>query len=295
MRRLLPVGAFLLTVASIGLAGEIQFLEDFSLAPDRSAVLKQLIPGTEDYYYFHALHYLNTEQFEKARELFAPWHQRHGQSGRLTEIQTRLALLSYGTNPEQSLAYLRQKLGLHYPHQREQLGVEPNLPIVLDPQWISREQFVQRADGQSIDNLDGYEDSALDWVAAAAMNPNRRRNFLSRVQRPDDGTLVKLIADDLAHPNSGGFGSLPIHRQLLLTQLEDLLKLNGGLLNQQHFVTTYLTKLQPGADEDWRHDRQLLAAYLDRLTAFANRLAPVHNSLKAHVLYHRLVLGQVQG
>ena len=295
MRRLLPVGAFLLTVASISLAGEIQFLEDFSLAPDRSVVLKQLIPGTEDYYYFHALHYLNTEQFDKARELFAPWHQRHGQSGRLTEVQTRLALLNYGKNPDDTLNYLRQKLGLNYPHQREQLGVEPNLPIALDPKLISREEYIKRADAHSIDNLDAYEDSALDWVAAAAMNPNRRRNFVSRVQRPDYDTLVKLIAEDLAHPNSGGFGSMAIHRQLLLTQLEDLLKLNPDLLNQQNFVTTYLTKLQPGADEGWRHDRQALAAYLDRLTAFANRLSPAHNSLKAHVLYHRLVLGQVQG
>jgi hypothetical protein len=31
-------------------AGEAGFVEDFSLATDRDAALKQLIPGTEDYY-----------------------------------------------------------------------------------------------------------------------------------------------------------------------------------------------------------------------------------------------------
>ena len=36
--------------------------------PDRSAALKQLIPGTEDYYYFHALHYQNTRQVKELGE-----------------------------------------------------------------------------------------------------------------------------------------------------------------------------------------------------------------------------------
>lgn len=295
MRRVFPVAAVLLTMASITSGGEIQFVEDFSLATDRPAVLKQLIPGTEDYYYYHALHYLNTEQFEKARELFTPWHQRHGQSGRLTEIQTRLALLSYDKSPQDSLNYFRQRLGLNYGHQREQLGVEPNLPTSLDQKHIGRGEFTARADAHSVDNLDAFEDSALDWLAQASMNPNRRRNYLSRLQRPDYDTLVKLIVDDFHYPNSGGFGSMAIHRQLLLTQLEEALKLQPDLLNQQNFVVAYLTKLQPGDDEGWRHDPKLLEAYLNRLTVFANRLAPVHNSLKAHVLYHRLVLNQRRG
>lgn len=294
MRHLLTVGAVLLG-ATIGWGKEIEFVEDFSLAPDRAVVLKQLIPGTEDYYYFHALHYLNTEQFEKVKELTVPWHQRHGQTGRLTEIQTRYALLSYDKAPDASLNYLRQRLNLNYGHQREQLGVEPNLPIALDAQHVTRNAYTKRADSATLDNLDQYEDSALDWVAYVEMNPNRRRNYLSRIQRPDYETLVKLIADDLNHPNSGGFGSMPIHRQLLLTQLEDLLKLKADLLNQQNFVVAYLTKLQPSADDDWRHNHKLLQAYLDRMMAFANRLAPVHNSLKAHVLYHRLVLDQIRG
>src|SRR5439155_12798969 len=58
---------------------------------------------------------------------------------------------------------------------------------------------------------------------------------------------------------------------------------------------TWIVKLHPGADEDWRHDPALTRAYLDRLQAFVSRLASAHNALKAHVLYHRLTFDRTQG
>ena len=70
--------------------GEIDFREDFALSQDRAAVLKQLIPGTEDYYYYHALHYLQTEQFAKVTELLPTWVNRHGETGRVWQIRMRL-------------------------------------------------------------------------------------------------------------------------------------------------------------------------------------------------------------
>ena len=82
---------------------------------------------------------------------------------------------------------------------------------------------------------------------------------------------------------------------MLKAQLDELLTLKPDLLNQQNFVRVYLTKLQPSPDVDWRHDPQEMAEYLDRMQAFADRLEPVHNSLKAHVLYHRLLLDRSQG
>lgn len=35
----------------VAMGGEIGFVEDFALAPDRAAALKQLVPGTDEYYY----------------------------------------------------------------------------------------------------------------------------------------------------------------------------------------------------------------------------------------------------
>ena len=101
--------------------------------------------------------------------------------------------------------------------------------------------------------------------------------------------------DDLNYRSSKGFGSLPIHGQLLLTQLEETLRLKPNLLNVTKFVNVYLGKLLPNPDVDWRHDVVARESYLDRLESFVSRLNPSHNSLKAHVLYHRLVHDRGRG
>src|SRR6266567_3761989 len=84
-------------------AADIGYVEDFALAKDRAAALKQLIPGTEDYYYYHALHALNTGAYDAALSNFKPWIERHGHTARVTEIQVRRALLTYEKNPKKSV------------------------------------------------------------------------------------------------------------------------------------------------------------------------------------------------
>src|SRR5207244_1026909 len=98
--------------ASQAPAGDIGFVEDFALAKDRAAALKQLIPGTEDYYFYHCLHYQNTAQFDKVEPLIKPWIERFGRTRRLTEIETRQALLTYDKDPKKTLEYLRTHLNL---------------------------------------------------------------------------------------------------------------------------------------------------------------------------------------
>lgn len=275
--------------------GEIGYIEEFALAPDRAAALKQLVPGAENYYYFYSLYYQQNEQFDRVDELLKAWGQRYGETPLLKEIRTRQALLTYSRSPDKTLAYLRQRLNLPLNHQKEQLDVEPAFPTKLDPATVTRQAFADRAFAQANDHLNGFEPSALDWLAARDLNPNQRRNLLSRLDRPDHPRLVKLIADDLAHVNSGGFGSLGIHAALMRGQLDDLAQLRPQLLNEQKFVQAYLKRLEPTDDEDWRADPNVLAAYLDRLQAFAQRLAPVNNSLKALVLYHQLTLDRARG
>jgi hypothetical protein len=292
-RTVLCLACFLVPLA-LAAAGEIGFVEDFALARDRAESLKKLIPGTEDYYYYHALHYQNTEQYEKAEALVKPWIDRFGQTARLTEIQTRQALLTYERNPQRSLEYLRSRLNLHFDHQRQIGGGVPNLATTLDQKLIDRSTL--RADSFARwKNLDNFEDSALDWLAYEKLDGERRRNLLQRLQRPDIAGLAKLVADDLAADHSPGFGAFAVHQQMTLGQLDDLLQLRGDLLNHVALVNAWLIKLQPGADEDWRYDPAQTRAYLDRLLAFVRRLAPAHNALKAHVLYHRLVLDRAAG
>src|SRR5687768_734692 len=193
----LPAGlAAVLVLVEPGRAGEVGFAEDFALGRDRAAALRQLVPGTEDYYYFHALHHLNTEQYEKAGELTRPWHQRFGQTARLTEVQTRHALLAYEKDPQRSLEYLRGRLGLHFHHQKEVVGAVPDLPTRLDPKVIGRDALTAHSFAHW-SNTDNFEDAALDRLAAADLTWERRRHLLQRLQRPDVPNLPRLVLDDL--------------------------------------------------------------------------------------------------
>ena len=58
--RLLALTVGLGSLVSWANAEEIRFIEDYALAKNRAESLKQLVPGTEDYYYFHCLHYQQT-------------------------------------------------------------------------------------------------------------------------------------------------------------------------------------------------------------------------------------------
>src|SRR5580704_4231522 len=263
MKRIWVCVAALALQGSVAAGGEIGFAEDFALSKNREVTLKKLIPGTEDYYYYYCLHYLNTEQFEKAAAMTKPWLERFGQTPRLTEIQTRYALLTYEKNPQRSLDYLRNHLGLHFDQQRVVADAAPNLATTLDQNLISRARL--RADSLARwQNLDNFEDSALEWLVAEPLNWERRRNLLQRLQRPDVPNLPALVNEDLRGDHPVAFGSWTIHHQMTRAQLDELLRLKPDLLNQEAFDRIYLVKLQPGADEDWRHDHVLMRAYLDR-------------------------------
>src|SRR5258708_4266299 len=185
MRQFVLIGIVVSAVTAAVCAGEVDFVEDFALSGDRAVPLKQLVPGTEDFYYYHALHYLNSEQYQKVQELIGPWVQRHGETPRVWEIRTRHGLLTYEGNPQKTLEYLRTRLGLHFPHQKEVLNAEPNLPTALDAAIISRAQFLARAMAVNDANLDGFEDGALDWLIGYDLNANHRRSLLARLARPD--------------------------------------------------------------------------------------------------------------
>ncbi|MDP6355863.1 MAG: hypothetical protein QF473_12210, partial [Planctomycetota bacterium] len=79
---------FLLPSLSIT-ANDIGFIEKFALARDRSEPLKQLIPGTEDYYYYHCLHLQHQQKFDEVEKLLAQWIKRYRYTGRVEEIRNR--------------------------------------------------------------------------------------------------------------------------------------------------------------------------------------------------------------
>ncbi|MBT3200840.1 MAG: hypothetical protein HN350_13095, partial [Phycisphaerales bacterium] len=299
MSKALTIALVIVSLTStLAVAAEIGYVEDFALAKDRAEALKQLIPGTDEFYYYHCLHYQNTNQKDKFSNTLKLWLDKHKghRTSQMYMLENRRALLQYKANPKGTLSYLMNKLGLRFNHKRLTAQTTTNLKSKLNEGQITRAVLTARAYAQQGDSLGGFELRASDWLIATNLNEARRHYLLARLQRPDYPNLVKLIIDDLSTKRySRSFGSQKIHSKMLLTQLDECIRLKPDLLKQNTFVYAYLAKLHPGVDVDWRHDAKAREAYLDRLWSFVSRLTPAFNSLKAHVLHHRLVHDRALG
>ncbi|MEO6597133.1 MAG: hypothetical protein ABIP94_20505, partial [Planctomycetota bacterium] len=299
-----------LTAAMTAQGTPIGFEETYALAPDRAPVVAGLIPGTDDWYYYHCRERLDARDFATVRKVLPTWIQRHGRNQRVLEIENREALLSFGDNgagsggagsggagsgANRTFDFLRQRLGLSFEHQRTVLGAQSDLPTKLDPTLLSPSELTKRALAWHQGTVDGFQDRALAALASTNLDANTLHNLLSRLQRPDVANLPALIVRDLGHPQSSGFGSFGIHGQLRRAQLEECVRLRPVLLQEPRFVNAYLVRLQPSADTAWQQDAASREAQLTRLWEFAQRLSPAHNSLKAHVLYHWLQNDLSQG
>ena len=269
---------------------EIGYIEEFALAADRTEALEQLIPGTEDYYYFHALHYQNTGHRAELNDMLGQWKKRFRDSKRRKQIVHRQALIDYGTDPKKSLEYIRRELGLSFNHQQEGKARAKVYPAMLKQDQVSWAKFLADA-LRGTDGLDRLDSDAFFPLLQTKhkLTVKERRDLLSRAALPDLPGLVKLIAADLATKESRGFGEFNIHQMLTIAQLDELLGLKKDLIRNEQFVHTYLAKLRPGADENPVADPAVREAYLDRAWVFVKGLEPSFNSLKAHVLYQRLV------
>ena len=281
-----------------GQDSEIGFIERFALAEDRAEALAELIPGTEDYYFFHALHYQNTGNRAALEQIIGQWKKRFETSGLRKEIENREALINYERDPQATLDYLKRELGLVFNHQRERQQTNPDLPTSLDQSLIAMDQIVGRSlrNGK---NLGEVSDTGIDWLmhhwSEVELTAPQKRELLGKLKRPDYPALVDALVEDFGSRESRGFGEFPVHGMLLLAQLDELQAKRPALLGDLQFVMTKLGKLRPGADIDIKNDEAEREAYLDRAWGFVSGLAPAFHSLKAHVLFQRLAHDQAKG
>ena len=271
----------------------IGFLELFALAEDREKAIADLIPGTEDFYYYSALLAQQKGKLGAVAGLMEPWQKRHGETERFREVRNRQALLEYGENPEKSLAYLKKALGLAFNHQQEKLDSKPEFPTSLDSEKVSWDAFLKDA-FRNTNSLNGVKEVGLDRLVRdeVPLNDGQRRELLQRLDYPDYDRLVGLIAADLRSKSSQGFGEFGIHRSLTLEQLNELVELSPQLASNQEFVKAKLARLRPTGDESMDRDSEVRDLYLSRLWEYVGDLDPAFNSLKANVLYQYLKAAQ---
>ena len=296
MRRRAWAAAALLAAAlgSRAAENEIGFNERFALATNREEALAELIPGTEDYFFYRCLHAQNTGRLDEVVPLLKQWSKQLGEGERFGIVERRQALLNYGRDPQGTLGFLRQRLDLTFDHQREEADAATRHPTALDPAAIGFERFRQRAlAGRS--DLRQIEDTGLERLVGEPLERGQRRDLLQRLPRPDLPGLEALVLAELQEPESQGFGAFPIHRKLTLAQLDALRAALPALGGNEAFVDAYVRRLAPDADTDWRGDAAERGAYLNRLWSFAQTLPASQNSLKACVLYRLLDHERGQG
>ncbi|MDB4532409.1 hypothetical protein N9214_01550, partial [bacterium] len=249
LRLFAALSGFLFTQSPLMAQQDIGFIEDFALAENREEALKQLIPGTEDYYYYHALHFQNERKVDELKEILTQWEQQFKNSNHRKQIENREALIRYSDDPEATLAYLKKELGLQFNHQQEGKAREANYPSSLDQKLVSWQAFLDDA-RRNTENLQNLDESAfyLFLESKPKLTSIERRDLLSRATLPDLPSLLDLILADLKSRESKGFGEFSIHRALTKIQLEKLLEGKKDLINHEAYVETYLAKLLPGAD-----------------------------------------------
>jgi len=286
------VATLLLTNAA---AAEIQFIEDFVLGEDREAVLSQLIPGTDDYYYYHALNEQHEENWAAYEDVIKAWSARLKQASRaepgsMKELRNRAALLRFEQNPKAAWDRITSELDLRFNHTR-QVVRKPTYPTELDPTGINTAAYKKEARRHN-DYINRFTPWGLEQLQGDPLDPRQRRALLSRLERPDWPGLVDLIVLDLKYQNSRGYGSHKIHSKLTLPQLRALAEKHASVLFNPTYVNEVVKRLTPNADQlptaGFEAELPDRIAALERLWDFVKDLSPVHNSLKLNILHERL-------
>jgi len=287
--------SFAALIAALSAQGApIGFEERWALADDRAALVATLIQGSPEWHYWRCRERLDARDFATVRRLLAEWQARHGESTQWREIRDRELLLSHASDPQRTFQQLRARMGYTYGQRPDDETRQEPLPTRLDPALLSPTTLAQRARERHPDSVNGFADLALPGLATAELTDAQLTSLLGRLQRADVDNLPQLVVRQSRTRFASPFGSLTVHKQMSLPQLEECARLLPDLLRQPKFVEAWLDCLAPSSDQSL-DDPTTRAAHLAGLWEFAQRLPAQFNSLKAHVLHWQLRLDLAQG
>jgi hypothetical protein len=274
-------------------AQQIGFIEKFALADDRAKVLQELIPGSEEYFYYNSLHLQNAGRLAESEAMLQQWAAKLPLNALYQRMHLRQRLLNYGNDQNSALEYLRNQMGLQLEHSPPQADRAKDLATSLDPALLDHKQLLEQAITNN-NSLGGVTDLGLLELLTRDWGMDQVRLILQRLTRVDLDGLVPLIEKELRSQDSRGWNAFPIHSQLTLEQRRTLAKSLPQLLENDIFVRQYLARLLP-SDDTPASDVAARRQHLDRLEIFVSTLPPSQNSLKALVLFQRLQLDADQG
>lgn len=265
---------------------DLAFLERFALDDAREEALAELVPGTDDFYYYTCLHHQLAGDRVAFAQTLETWYadRRHNWSAPMRELQMRQHLLDFEHTPDETWKYLIHQLRLGFNHRPRSAKPDTDHPTSLSPERYTLDAYLRRAGN----DVGDFTTAGLELAARQELNENERRALLSRLQRSDIPNLVDLIVQDLATRGSRGFGQHEIHRKLTEAQLVDLAKKDPSVLTSAEYVNERLHRLQPGDEVDLQNDYAASVSFYTRLYNFTRDLSHSHNSHKALALYRLL-------
>lgn len=285
-------GVVLMLVVGLRVVGaEIGFVERFALATDRAAALQELTPGTDEYYYYHALHAQNRGEYQRVEQLLKEWQgERKKALPKMgQEIEYRQALLQYEKQPKATVDKLREWLHLDLTLEKRSQEKIVALPTVLDQRVISEKAILQQIRDEGL-LVDGVNQAGLKFMARQQLSKGELQRVVEGLERPDVPNMVGLVLRHLQESEGAreSISKQPLFQKLTTAQLDEVLKRRPQLRSDRQFVNFYLAKLVPDCESDVTYDVATREAYLERLWNFTAELPPTFNSLKANILYNRL-------
>ncbi|MFN9594518.1 MAG: hypothetical protein ACK56G_17655, partial [Pirellulaceae bacterium] len=264
-----------------------------ALPPTRLEDLAQLIPGTEEDFYFTTLVAQAEGNLPEAEATLRAWEAAFPRSTMAASLRDRQLWLDYPQKPQALIDRVIGRLQPNLQHAAPLSNPGASLPSRLDETLLAIGRKIEEAIAAdpSLARLDTH---GLAQLLVRPLPMESLRALLNRLERVDLPGLVDAVDRELSAKDSAGWGSLPIHSRMTLAQRQQLAKLQPNLLANDLFVRQWLERLRP--DAPWEvlspNDRRQRLAELER---FSLQLPDSLNSLKAIILHHRLVWDAVEG
>ncbi len=275
-------------------AQSLGWLERYALSSEREGLLKELIPGSEEHYLWHCLHYQVSGQLEAAETLLAKWKadERMRHSGYLQGIEDRQRLLTYRTSPERTVNYIRDRLGIELNHTAPAAAGEVRYPSELDNAQLDPKQLVASIGQEDLTRAGLQLLAAQVLKGEVQLDAGRLANLLQRVDGPWLRGLDQLVVLELkARPEQERvFGDRAAHQWLSLEELKAVATALPETKFQDAMVQQTLMRLRPSADEDMWQQPTVHRDYLERIDDYISTLPDAYLSLKAATVYQRLQL-----
>jgi hypothetical protein len=286
--------AFSLAGLSHVMAEPIGLMEKYVLAKDREAMLAELIPGSEDFYFYHCLHYQTSGQLERSETTLRDWLAEHKgrETAAITRMLDRQRLLTYGDSPQRTIDHLIRRLGVKFDHAPPVTQGQRRFPSRLDEITLDVDRLVKEA----LKSNDSIKPLGMQHLGELFRSGNTAgisidlKEFLQRIDEPYISQLDQLVIKELAarRPGEQRFGDLKAHAQLTLEELRGVARRVPSVADDNEYVAAVLRRMRPEADRDPSQEDNVRREYLQRVESFVRGLPASYNSLKASSTFRLL-------